>query len=544
MALGTSSKPNLSSFSIANVHSPLKEGVLGAGHVRRRSVGFIPEVPLLIRAKHCLWERQSLAATALIADEQRISTANDHRNDLDSRPSSPSSAPPRYLRDRSQRKLPSHHCSHTTTDESTSHLLARLITRNDEVREINALLVVTCEPPPLETQILSTATIPHFIAYFLHRTKLHSFVTFAALVLLQRLKALAYTPHTSYHPHRKPASASLIRKYYPALLRATVSFAALCFTAKLSYPSTLRPTSHSTSSFVEKDSELLDSAFVTLLRNSSDGFMSKLVSGPSLAAERHSKEEVIIIYAVTTQLDHTLPEIIASLDRTRLWTISCMRANDSGSPNSFDRHRVRAQAWFMPIPDIVARRSVEFITDLEEGGCALRAMDGRRGWTLPLGIVVSGWRIIRGGLEDVVRAAEKEQTRGSGEEFEDEESVPGDDVTDSTHGESMGNGGCANESRDNSAAWESWGAFPGLGTLAYEDDIHGDHSDISGTASIAANDLEELAYKNFTAVVPLTMHKCGSWQSVQNTASQRGLVHHNIPAEDEELSQGASGLGH
>jgi chitin synthase len=76
--------------------------------------------------------------------------------------------------------------------------------------------------------------------------------------------------------------------------------------------------------------------------------------------------------------------------------------------------------------------------------------------------------------------------------------------------------------------------------------IHGDHSDISGTASNAASDLEELVgqdltndfppplvvacpdlvtesalkltYKNFTSVVPLTLHKSGSLQSVQNTA--------------------------
>lgn len=35
--------------------------------------------------------------------------------------------------------------------------------------------------------------------------------------------------------------------------------------------------------FVEKDGDLLDAAFVTLLRNSSDPFVSKLMSGPSLA---------------------------------------------------------------------------------------------------------------------------------------------------------------------------------------------------------------------------------------------------------------------
>ncbi|KAG1719283.1 hypothetical protein EDB19DRAFT_1836899 [Suillus lakei] len=84
-------------------------------------------------------------------DEQRISIANEHPNDLESGPSSPSS-PPSYLRPRRQSKPNSRHRSqHTTTDGgSSSHLLARLIARDDEVREINALLVVTSER--LETE--------------------------------------------------------------------------------------------------------------------------------------------------------------------------------------------------------------------------------------------------------------------------------------------------------------------------------------------------------------------------------------------------------
>ena len=53
--------------------------------------------------------------------------------------------------------------------------------------------------------------------------------------------------------------------------------------------------SYDVTQFIEKDSDLLDSAFVSLLRNSSDGFVSKLLSGPSLAAERHSKDDQIIV---------------------------------------------------------------------------------------------------------------------------------------------------------------------------------------------------------------------------------------------------------
>ncbi|KAG0695993.1 glycosyltransferase family 2 protein [Suillus ampliporus] len=261
--------------------------------------------------------------------------------------------------------------------------------------------------------------------------------------------------------------------------------------------------SYDVMSFVEKDSDMLDSAFVTLLRNSSDGFMSKLVSGPSLAAERHSKDEAIIvqaqvssrplrsptpiafpdgsappaseeharldaskIYPVTTQLNHTLSEIMASLDRTPLWTISCIRPNDSSSPNSFDKRRVKAQVRSMLIPDIVARRSVEFVADFEQTAFCdryvptmrgsemerIRQCAASNGWKEGVDYVVGhrsiwlsygAWKTV----EDVVRAAEKEQRR-SGEDVEDEESVMGDDVTDFTHADG-GGGGYASESRDN-----------------------------------------------------------------------------------------------
>ncbi|KAL4268494.1 Cyclin-like protein [Pleurotus pulmonarius] len=61
--------------------------------------------------------------------------------------------------------------------ETTSRLCARFITH----------LFACPEYPPTSTH--SQAKLPYFIAYALHRTKLHASVTFAALVLLQRLKA-------------------------------------------------------------------------------------------------------------------------------------------------------------------------------------------------------------------------------------------------------------------------------------------------------------------------------------------------------------------
>ncbi|KAH7883209.1 hypothetical protein F5I97DRAFT_1939054 [Phlebopus sp. FC_14] len=61
--------------------------------------------------------------------------------------------------------------------EHISRLCARFITH----------LFACPEYPPSSSG--STTKLPYFIAYALHRTKLHPSVTFAALVLLQRLKA-------------------------------------------------------------------------------------------------------------------------------------------------------------------------------------------------------------------------------------------------------------------------------------------------------------------------------------------------------------------
>ncbi|KAG6375778.1 hypothetical protein JVT61DRAFT_2628 [Boletus reticuloceps] len=80
-------------------------------------------------------------------DEQRAHLAHEHPNDLDSSPSSPSSSgTPTFFDSRRRSKPTSRHRSHTTTDgSSSSHLLARLVSREEEVREINAALAVTSE---------------------------------------------------------------------------------------------------------------------------------------------------------------------------------------------------------------------------------------------------------------------------------------------------------------------------------------------------------------------------------------------------------------
>lgn len=266
------------------------------------------------------------------------------------------------------------------------------------------------------------------------------------------------------------------------------------------------PASYDVTKFVQRDSDLLDSAFVSLLRNSSDGFVSKLLSGPSLAAEKHNKDESIVVqaqvssrplrqptpialpgssspidehprldpgktYPVSAQINFTLSEIFASLDRTHLWTVSCIRPNDSGSSNSFDKRRVKAQIRSLLLPDLASRRSAEYVADFElsefceryvptmRGSVAERITQCARanGWREGLDFAVghrmiwlsySAWKMA----EDTLRAEEKELKKGNGRE-DDEESYMPDDGTEYTHqGDgtlAAPQGGYFNESNDN-----------------------------------------------------------------------------------------------
>ena len=249
------------------------------------------------------------------------------------------------------------------------------------------------------------------------------------------------------------------------------------------------PCSYDVHGFVEKDTDLLDAAFVSLLRNSTDSFISKLMSGPSLATERHAQDETIIAqaqvssrplrqptpilsrdgvapeqgeehphldpykaYPVTTQLNHNLSELMSNLDRTRLWTISCIRPNDSGSSNSFDKRRVKAQIRALLLPDLVSKKKTDFCVDFEHkafcdryvptmGGSEaerIRQCAHANGWREGVDYVVghrsiwltyAAWKMV----EDVLRAAEKEAKKGLGLKDDEDESVAPDDATEITH---------------------------------------------------------------------------------------------------------------
>ncbi|KAI3614821.1 chitin synthase 6 [Moniliophthora roreri] len=244
---------------------------------------------------------------------------------------------------------------------------------------------------------------------------------------------------------------------------------------------------YTTKEFIERDTDLVDAAFVTLLRGSQEAFVAKLFSGPGVSAERHVMDDNIVVqaqvmsrpmrsctplsqqsavvresvsleaddkpeldktktYPITTQISHTLSELLATMHQTRLWTISCIRPNDSGSPNSFDKRRVRAQIRALLLPDMTSRKSTnEYIagydihtfcerfiprmqgSDQERITQFVRANGWKEGKEFWMGLTniwvgYDAWKMA----EDGVRRAEKEGKRllgdmgGLGGEDEDE----------------------------------------------------------------------------------------------------------------------------
>ncbi|KAF8555411.1 hypothetical protein OG21DRAFT_902635 [Imleria badia] len=92
-----------------------------------------------------------------VEESPRAHLAHEHPNGLVSSPSSPSSRIPTFDSHR-RSKSPSHQRAHTTTIGSrSSHLLARLVSREEEVRELNAALVVTNERLDAETSRANAA---------------------------------------------------------------------------------------------------------------------------------------------------------------------------------------------------------------------------------------------------------------------------------------------------------------------------------------------------------------------------------------------------
>ena len=248
------------------------------------------------------------------------------------------------------------------------------------------------------------------------------------------------------------------------------------------------PCSYDITSFVEKDASLIDPAFIALLRHSADPFISKLMLGVGMALEKHPKDDTIVVqaqvfsrpirqptlspsptgiappdphaeldpsktYPVTTQINYTLSQIFATMDCCRHWFVSCIRPNDSGSPNSFDKRRVKAQIRSLLLPDVVARRQKEFTVDFEQTEFCERYVPTMRGteanritqcaqangWIegsdYVLGhrfiwLTYAAWKLV----EDVIREAERETRKAL--KGDDTDSVMPDDATEYSHPDS------------------------------------------------------------------------------------------------------------
>ncbi|KAF7289054.1 Glycosyltransferase family 2 protein [Mycena chlorophos] len=235
------------------------------------------------------------------------------------------------------------------------------------------------------------------------------------------------------------------------------------------------PCTYDVRGFVAADADLLDPALVALLRGSSVPFVAKLFAGPSLAAESHARDPNTVVQAQVTsrplrvptlggedelkrldpgktypamaQLDSTLSAMLHGSSHARLWTITCIRPNDSGSANSFDKKRVRTQLRALLVPALIQRVSGgDYVADFDaEEFCAryVPTMQGSieerieqcarsGGWREGEDYRLAGGRVwieygAWKGVEDVLRNQEK---RG-----DDQDEADLDDGTDYTHGQ-------------------------------------------------------------------------------------------------------------
>ncbi|KAG9027552.1 hypothetical protein FRB95_007619 [Tulasnella sp. JGI-2019a] len=226
------------------------------------------------------------------------------------------------------------------------------------------------------------------------------------------------------------------------------------------------PCTYDLAGFAEKNADVLDSAFVGLLRRSNDNFVSRLVSGPIMTTEKHPKDPNTVvqaqissrflrqpipvgeegsesaldaqkIYPVTTQLNADMSQLLRHAEKTHVWNVLCIRPNDSGSPNSFDKRRVKSQIRSLLLPDIVSRRKIDYVVDYEhEEFCERYNLQGSgeiaaeriREFTKPLTWMAEGpdyaighhrvwlsypaWKAIDDGL----RADEKDERQAAKEE--------------------------------------------------------------------------------------------------------------------------------
>jgi chitin synthase len=155
------------------------------------------------------------------------------------------------------------------------------------------------------------------------------------------------------------------------------------------------------------------------------------------------------------QLDGTLSALLhgAKEGRARLWTVTCVRPNDSGSANSFDKRRVRAQLRSLLVPAMVQHVSGgDYVAEFDAEEFCARYVPTMRGSTeerIEQCARAGGWRegadyrmaggrvwVEYGawkGVEDVLRAQEK-SGRGSDELADEADADEEAEYTRGQHG--------------------------------------------------------------------------------------------------------------
>ncbi|KAG8739227.1 hypothetical protein FRC10_005858 [Ceratobasidium sp. 414] len=164
------------------------------------------------------------------------------------------------------------------------------------------------------------------------------------------------------------------------------------------------PVSYDVRDFVARDTDTLDPGVLDVLRRSSEPFVEKLIAGPAVRVEMHARERGVVvraqvgsralrmpsprlrhsggdkeeldpegIYPVLTQISYGLGVATEALagsavaegqEVPTLWNVSCIRPNDSQTPNSFDKRRVRAQIKALALREMVERKVGEVVVGI------------------------------------------------------------------------------------------------------------------------------------------------------------------------------------
>jgi len=171
------------------------------------------------------------------------------------------------------------------------------------------------------------------------------------------------------------------------------------------------PVSYDASGIIQADLGLVDVEFVTLLRNSNDGFVSRLLSGPSLALDRHPLDPTVLVAAqvsssplrrpspilpthphislepgsprgapldstvalidtsiiqpTLSQLNATISQFISHFSQCQVWNVLNIKPNDELYANEWDPVRVRHQLNCFSIPELISRKKVDYPFDFD-----------------------------------------------------------------------------------------------------------------------------------------------------------------------------------